>query len=355
VEVTNYTCPSCGGTLKFDSDNQNMTCASCNTQFEVDVIKRYMEELDSSSSNESLEWDYQENFDEDASMNMFVCKSCGASIVADETTVATKCIYCDNDVVISQKLTGIHRPDYVIPFKLNKNKAKEELKKFYKSKLLLPSMFKQANRIESLTGIYVPFWLFDCDTHAYITYNATKSHSYTSGDYEVTETSHYLVSREGDIGYEKIPVDGSTKAPDDYMEAIEPYNYSDLVAYDGSYLSGFFADKYDVDANASKPRADKRVENSTVDAFRTTVIGYDTVTTNTANINIKQGSIKYALLPVWMLNTKYEGNVYTFAMNGQTGRFVGKLPMSKAKFALWFAIVFLPAFFISYFIVSWII
>jgi len=355
VEVTNYKCPSCGGTLKFDSDNQNMTCSSCDTQFEVDVIKKYMEELDNSTSNESFEWDYQENIDEDASMNMFVCQSCGASIVADETTVATKCIYCDNDVVISQKLTGIHRPDYVIPFKLNKGRAMEELKKFYKTKLLLPSMFKQTNRIESLTGIYVPFWLFDCDTHAYITYKATKSHTYTSGDYEVTETSHYLVSREGDIGYEKIPVDGSTKAPDDYMEAIEPYNYSDLTSYDGAYLSGFFADKYDVDANASKPRADKRVENSTVDAFRSTVVGYDTVIPNTSNINIKQGSIKYALLPVWMLNTKYEGNVYTFAMNGQTGRFVGKLPMSKAKFAIWFGIVFVIAFIICYFIVGLIV
>lgn len=354
MEVTNYKCPSCGGTLTFNSDKQKMYCEHCSNEYEVDVIKQYNSEIENSmDSGESFNWNsYESNVDEDAEMNMFVCPACGAQIVADETTVATKCVYCDNDAVLSQKLRGVNRPDYVIPFKVGKGRAQEELKNFYKGKLLLPKMFRHQNRIESIMGLYVPFWLFDCDTHAYITYNAKKIHTYTSGDYEVTKTEHYLVSRTGDIGFEKVPVDGSTKAPDDYMESIEPFNYDDLVEYDGTYLSGYFADKYDVDSEASKPRADKRVKNSTIDAFKSTVVGYDIVDTKTANIQINQGNIKYALLPVWMLNTKYNDKIYTFAMNGQTGRFVGELPASKAKswtfFFIFFAVVFALTYYIEY-------
>lgn len=47
-------------------------------------------------------------------------------------------------------------------------------------------------------------------------------------------------------------------------------------------------------------------------------------------------------MPVWMLNTKWQGKVFLFAMNGQTGRLVKCLPMSRAKFWGLFAAIAVP-------------
>jgi len=140
--------------------------------------------------------------------------------------------------------------------------------------------------------------------------------------------------------FRRIPVDGSTKMPDDYMDSIEPFDYSALTAFSTAYLPGFLADKYDVSAEESSERADLRAENSAIDCLRGTVEGYESVSQRQKNIQLRRGAVKYALLPVWLLTTKWNGENYLFAMNGQTGRLVGDLPISKGKLAAWFAGLF---------------
>ena len=272
---------------------------------------------------------------ETENLRSYVCKSCGGEIVGDENTAATSCPFCGNPVVMMGQFSGALKPDLVIPFKLDKNAAKAGLMQHLSGKRLLPKIFKDQNHIDEIKGIYVPFWLFDTDADAQVRYRTTKVRVWSDSKYDYTDTSHFLVNRSGSVSFEHIPVDGSTKMPDDLMESIEPFNFSAAVDFQTAYLAGYLADKYDVDAEQSIERANERVKRSTEEVFASTVHGYQTVVTESSNIRLHGGKAKYALYPVWILNTTWQGKKYTFAMNGQTGKFVGDLPVDKSAAVKW--------------------
>ena len=214
--------------------------------------------------------------------------------------------------------------------------------RYYKGKKFLPKAFSENNHISELKGVYVPFWLFDGTVACSANYNASRTSSHREGDYEVTETMHFRVHRDGEFRFKGVPVDASTKMPDNHMDSIEPYDYSELKPFSTAYLPGFLADKYDVSAEESKKRVNERVDNSARDMLRGTVNGYMSVVETDHRTHIKQGNIKYALMPVWMLHTKWQDKDYLFAMNGQTGKLIGDLPVDKRKFLAWLAGISVP-------------
>jgi hypothetical protein len=215
-------------------------------------------------------------------------------------------------------------------------------------------VFKDQNHIKEVKGLYVPVWLFDTDADAYVRYRATRLRRWSDSNYNYTETSFFSVTRAGGIGFENVPVDGSTKMDDTLMESIEPYRMEDAVDFQTAYLAGYLADKYDVDAEASITRANERIKRSTEEAFRDTVVGYVTVEPVSSNISLQNGRARYALLPVWILNTRWNDQNFTFGINGQTGKIAGDLPMDKGKFRTWLfgvtAAVTAAAFALSYLI-----
>lgn len=332
-----YKCPCCGGAIAFDSTAQKMKCPYCDTEFDMETLLGYDEGL--SDAHDEMQWDttageqWQEG--ETDGLRSYVCNSCGGEIVGDANTVATSCPFCGNPVVMMGQVSGVLKPDLVIPFKLDKKAAKAGLQKHLQGKRLLPKVFKDQNHIDEIKGIYVPFWLFDTDADAQVRYRTTRLRVWSDSNYDYTETSHFLVRRGGSIGFEHVPVDGSSKMANDLMESIEPFDFSDAVDFQTAYLAGYFADKYDVDAEQSIERANERVKHSVEDSFASTVVGYDTVSTESSNIQLSNGKAKYALYPVWILNTTWNGEKYTFAMNGQTGKFVGDLPVDKSAAAKW--------------------
>ena len=342
AQLQEYKCPCCGGAIAFDSTAQKMVCPYCDTEFEMETLASYDEALNTEQADR-MEWETQAGAEwaegETDGLRVYVCKSCGGEIVGDETVGATSCPYCGNPVVMMGQFAGALKPDYVIPFKLDKKAAIDALKKHYGGKKLLPKVFSDQNHIDEVKGIYVPFWLFDADANAQIRYKASKTRHWSDSRYNFTETSYFSVVRAGDLGFERVPVDGSSKIDDTLMEAIEPYNFADAVDFQTAYLAGYLADKYDVDADASVERANERIKRSTEDAFRKTVEGYDTVIAETTNVQLQNGQAKYALYPVWILNTTWNGQKYTFAMNGQTGKLVGDLPLDRGAYNkyLWMA------------------
>ena len=327
-----YKCPCCGGAIAFDSTLQKMKCPYCDTEFEMEALEGYDAELQSEKSD-NMEWettaggDWQEG--ETDGLRSYVCKSCGGEIVGDANTAATACPFCGNPVVMMGQFSGALKPDLVIPFKLDKKAAKAGLMKHLTGKRLLPKIFKDQNHIDEIKGVYVPFWLFDTDVDAQVRYRATKVRTWSDSDYDYTETSHFMVHRGGSVGFEHVPVDGSSKMADDLMESIEPYNISDAVHFQTAYLAGY------VTAEESVDRANQRVKRSTEEVFAETVEGYTTVTPENTNVQFHGGKARYALYPVWLLNTTWNGNQYVFAMNGQTGKFVGDLPVDKAAAKRW--------------------
>ena len=332
-----YKCPCCGGAIAFDSTLQKMKCPYCDTEFDMETLAGYDDGLQNGQDDMQWETSAGESWQEGEAdgLRSYVCKSCGGEIVGDANTAATSCPFCGNPVVMMGQFSGALKPDLVIPFKLDKKAAKAGLQKHLTGKRLLPKVFRDQNHIDEIRGVYVPFWLFDTDADAQVRYRATKVRTWSDSNYDYTETEHYLVRRSGSVGFEHVPVDGSSKMPDDLMESIEPYDFFDAAPFQTAYLAGYLADKYDVDAEQSIDRANMRVRRSTEGAFAATVQGYDTVETESSHIQLHGGTAQYALYPVWLLNTTWNSNQYTFAMNGQTGKFVGDLPVDKAAATRW--------------------
>ena len=375
TQVTNYQCPACTGPLHFVGESGKLACDYCGASFEVAEIEALYAEKEAKAAEaaqkqeeaeaaqraaaaaeqtaaaDGSDWDasgLSADWGADAgSMKAYSCPSCGAELLCDVTTAATSCPYCGNPSVLPGQFTGSLKPDFVLPFKLSKKDAIKALKKHYLKKPLLPSTFSKANHLEEVKGVYVPFWMYDGEASGSAQFHATAVRTYTSGDYEITETSHYDVRRAGSIDFEKVPVDASSKMPDDYMDSIEPYDYAELKPFSTAYLPGFLADKYDVSVEDSRERADKRCTGSLVSALERTVSGYTTCNETSRDIHLKRGKVHYALLPVWILNTKWEGKDFLFAMNGQTGKLVGSLPVSTKRVVGLFAAIAAPLIAIS--------
>ncbi len=330
-----HKCPCCGGSVNFDTDSQKLKCPYCDTEFDVEAMQSSEDETEISGPDvisweaENVEWAAGET---DA-MKVYVCQSCGGEIVADDNTGATSCPFCDSPVVMKGQFEGALRPQLIIPFKYDKKAAKEALKNHIATKKFVPSVFKDENHLDEIKGIYVPYWLFSGTAVASAHFDATKVRAWSDAKFNYTETSHFNVFRSGQLAFENIPVDGSQKMDDTLMESIEPFDASQAVDFQTGYLNGFLADKYDVAVEQSEPRANERVKQSAVDALSSSVNGYASVTEKGSRMQIENGSCKYALYPVWILNTSWKGQKYTFAMNGQTGKFVGDLPVDKS--AVW--------------------
>ncbi len=336
--IQEYKCPCCGGAIAFDSTIQKMKCPYCGTEFEMETLAGYDNELKSEQADD-MRWEtdtggnWQEG--EADGLRSYVCNSCGGEIVGDENTAATSCPFCGSPVVMMDQFSGALKPDYVIPFKLDKGAAKEALKNHYKGKRLLPKVFKDENHIDEVKGVYVPYWLFDAEADADMRYKATRVRHWSDSTYDYTETSYFSVRRSGSIGFENVPVDGSKKMADDLMESLEPFDFTKAVDFQTAYLAGYLADKYDVDAEQSIGRANERIRKTTEEAIDATVKGYATVTREAGSIRFNNSKVKYALFPVWILNTTWNGKKYLFAMNGQSGKMVGDLPLDKGAYRKW--------------------
>ena len=353
TEVTNYQCPACTGPLHFSGESGKLECDYCGSSYTVAQIEEMYREKEAkaAAAQNSSEWNkasLTEDWGSDASgMKTYSCPSCGAELICDATTAATSCPYCGNPTVIPGQFTGGLKPDLVIPFKLNKDQAVKALENHYKGKIFLPKAFKEHNHIEEIKGVYVPFWLCDCEMGGSAMYKGANVRSWREGDYDITETTYFNVMREGKLEFEMIPVDASTKMPDAHMDAVEPFDYRELKPFSTAYLPGFLADKYDVSQQASMERIEGRARNSTKSEMRNTVRGYSTVTTEMENFDFENKGVKYALMPVWMLSTKWKGQNFLFAMNGQTGKLIGDLPVDKGKFWGLFAAIAAPLAIIS--------
>ena len=340
TNVIEYKCPCCDAGLTFDGSSQQLTCAYCDNTFDLETVRAFHESQNPGDAQE-MHWDSttQDEWSQEdqETMRAFVCPSCSGEIVSDETTAATFCPYCGNPTIMPGRLSGGLKPDALLPFKTTKEDAQAAFLKLCKGKPLLPKEFTQKQQLEKITGMYVPFWLYDCSGSMDGSYKATRIHTWSDSTYNYTKTDHFLLKRSSSAKFTGIPMDASTKMDNTFMESIEPFDYTQLVPFDKVYLSGFFADKYDVPSEDGQDRIYKRVDNTLNDLIQPSLVGYATVVPTSRNVNVDHGKARYVLMPVWILNTRYKDKIYTFAMNGQTGKITGSLPVCAKRSAMWFA------------------
>ena len=370
TQVTNYQCPACTGPLHYSAKSGKLECDYCGSSFDVAEIEALYarKEAEAAAAKQAADakaeaaqaakaeaaeaaaasggWDTSDlsrDWGAEADgLRVYSCPSCGAELICDQSTAATACPYCGNPAIVPGQFSGALRPDSILPFRLSKDDAVQALRAHYKGKPFLPRSFTSANHIEQIQGVYVPFWMFDGGAEGAASYRASITNVYETGDYEITETRHYHVVRAGSLAFEKIPVDASSKMPDDHMDSIEPFDYTQLRPFSTAYLPGYLADKYDVTIDDSRDRADTRCRETLAQALRDTVTGYGACVTEREDIALRRGKVHYALLPVWMLSTKWRGQDFLFAMNGQTGKLVGDLPTDRGRFWGMFAAIAAP-------------
>ena len=200
----------------------------------------------------------------------------------------------------------------------------------------------------------MPFWLFNTEADADIKYKATRITTWSDKDYNYTQTEFYSVLRSGQLAFSHLPVDGSKSMDNTLMESIEPFDVSKAVDFQTAYLAGYLAERYDVTAEESITHANKRAKRSTEDRFAETVKGFTMVTPESSHVEFKNSKTKYVLYPVWLLNTTWNNEKYVFAMNGQTGKFVGNLPLDKRVYWRYFMTIATLTFIVCYGIV-WLI
>ncbi len=328
--VLEYKCKNCGGFLEFDSEKQLMVCPYCDSTFHPDEVKGQAQ----GEYNEPI-IEYNETYV--GEMKHYICKSCGGEIDVDENSVADFCPFCSRPVIMDDRLSSFLKPDFVIPFKVSKEEAQQKYIEFSKKlKRLVPRDFLAKTKPDNIKGMYIPYWLYTADTSTNAVFNGEIRKSWTSGNYRYTKTDYYKLYRACKNKFELVPVDGAKDIDNKYTESIEPYDYKEALDFATAYLSGYFADKYDLDSKECQPVAYERMTNSDVELIRRTIKGFDSVIKDKATSEMSNASVKYALFPVWFMSAEYKGKMYQFALNGQTGKFVGSLPVSKGRaFGLW--------------------
>lgn len=370
-----YKCQSCGSAMEFDGATQLLKCGHCGFGISVDEYERQTratgdasksqsentertentassESTKSTEDNESSQGSQntessQSNQSGENSVKIFHCESCGAELVADAFTSATICGFCGNPSLVEDRLSGDFAPSLVIPFKIDKESAKNIYRKWVRKGPLTPRTLASQGTIEKITGIYVPFWLYDYVATDNMEAAATRTRSETHGEYRYVYTDHYSIYRDVKAEFTRIPTDASQKMPDDAMDKMEPFNYAEMTEFKMPYLSGFFSEKYNYTAEENEQRARARVYQYIIDLTRDTISGYSTVNVLSNQVDADTLKDDYALLPIWMLNYRYKGEEHQFMLNGQTGKIVADRPVSMKRAFAWFGLITVATFILT--------
>ena len=331
VEAVQYKCPACGAALKFDAEKQDFICEYCDSVFKEEdffkVDEKLVVDAEKAAGKEELE-----------NAVLYICPSCGAQVVTDETTVATTCYYCSNPVVLSGELSGELKPDYIIPFKIDKDGAIQKFRELCGKKKFLPKDFISESRLEEIKGVYFPYWYVDCRANGHINATSKQVRSWMVGDIRHTETTIMGHYRQGNMVINNMPEAALKNKDRDILKYVCPFDSSGFVPFSMSYLSGYFAERRNIESHEIRGQVEEKVKGFSREKLKSTV--------NSVSVSVKDSSIsvgdlswRYNLLPVWVLNYKHKGKSYIYALNGQNGRVYGELPVCNKKLGVLFGAV----------------
>ncbi len=366
-----FKCPNCGGGLQFDPASQKYKCEYCLSKFTQEELESLAPDKAGEQSAPEVDAAFgsagdaakrpgrtggagagdadarRGNTSAAARAVIYTCPSCGAEIVTDETTAATFCFYCHNPVVLQGRLDGSYEPDYVIPFSIDKAKAREIFLGWLKKKKFVPRSFYSEEQIEKMTGVYFPYWTYSCRAEGHLEAEGTKeSRTWVQGSTRYTENRRYGIVRDGQMDVEHVTRNALKKADRKLAEGVMPFEMKAMKPFSMGYLSGFMAEKRDIEHNEFDQEVEDEVRNYAASNLMNSISDYSNVQTQIRKVDLKDARWSYALMPVWTLTYKDSGSgqIYYFACNGQTGKVCGKLPIDKVKLGIFFAEIFAPLF-----------
>ena len=314
-----FKCKNCGGNTVYDPESHKMYCPYCDSQDSEEPVTE--------------------------GQSLYYCISCGGQLQVDDFTSAARCPYCDNYIIFDERVSGEYEPHLILPFMLGREKVKQLMRDKFKKCVFAPSSFLSEAKLDSMTGMYVPFWMYDYHVHGAYDGQGNVIRTWVSGSREYTETSTFHIERDMEADFDKMPVDASLRMADDIMDLMEPYDYKALEAFKAKYMSGFFAERFNMPAVDAERRAVDKAKIDAENILRQSMSGYTGLRSSLNNqVTLNRTDTNYALLPVWIYHYQYKEEDYCFHINGQTGKIIGKVPVSKGKVWGYGATVFAALF-----------
>ena len=259
MEALTYKCPNCGGGLILDPKSGQFKCEFCLSKFSEEELKKLFPDMgapQSTATEPEQPTAVQDKFE--VHSMLYRCPSCGAEIVTDDTTAATFCYYCHNPIVCEGRLSGKFKPDKVVPFEIDRTTAEKTIMDWIKKRKFVPRDFFSKKQLEKLTGVYFPYWMTNADMQGTLDGTARKIRVWIAGDLEYTETTTYRVHRSGKLQFKEYLSLAFRKGDQTLLSRILPYDMTKAVDFAMPYLSGFQAEKRDVE----RAEAENAVRNT---------------------------------------------------------------------------------------------
>lgn len=338
-QVFTHKCPNCDGPLLFDPKTQKFHCEYCLSTFTEEEIASYEQQSHTEEPHQASSTQTEEN------MDIFSCSSCGAQIVTDSTTAATFCYFCHNPVILSGRVSGKFLPEKVLPFKIEKEEAIKKFLSWTGKKHFIPKSFFNKQQIEKLTGVYFPYWAVNASIDGSLQGTGTKVRIWRVGDIEYTETKKFKVKRKGRMKFSDFVQNALSKNTVDKMiDSVQPFPIEQAVDFKTQYLAGFQAEKRDIEYENIQEHVQKDLKNYATSLLKNTVSEYSFSNNITINHVFKDETKHYLLLPIWIVTYKSSDSskkTYYYAMNGQTGKTSGVLPIDYKHLVLTSSGIFL--------------
>ncbi len=338
-------CNGCGAILEFKPGTKNLTCTYCGAENAIEQSEEKIEEIDYRAFMRD-----QYAKEEKIEVVAVKCNACGASITLEPNVTSDECPYCASNIVVKGGSTSsILKPKSLLPFAIDSKKAGQAFRDWIKGLWFAPSDLKKSHTVSGkLSGIYVPYWTYDTNTHTNYsgergtyyyeeeTYTTQENGETVTKTRQVRHTRWNSVSGAVDNAFDDVLIIASPSLPEKYTLKLEPWNLSELVPYNDKYLSGFRSETYQVEVSDGLERAKQRMEPVIRSSVRGD-IGGDEQRIHSMHTAYNDITFKHILLPIWISSFKYSGKVYRFLVNGQTGEVQGERPYSALK--IFFAVL----------------
>lgn len=318
-------CRNCAGQLVFDPEKQKLVCGHCGSEFEPEEFSQSEKEYLADKQAESMNSVYGTDSEDMMDCYVYLCHSCGGEIIINGTEASTRCIYCGNSNVVFSRIAKHKRPQFIIPFKLTKDDAVAEVRKRFKKGMFIPKDIKNFE-VDNVRGIYIPYWIVDCDHKASVVIQGQVS----SGKYSRT----VFYGRAGRMSLKRLPLDASKILSDESSSRLEPYNLNAMKPFDEDYLLGFYSNISDITYRDLRSAANARASEYFNEYAIADVKGArgKKVCQESHVTAIDYSNLNYAMFPAWFITYFYKGQHNTILVNGQSGKIVCGVTWNKVLF-----------------------
>ncbi len=337
-----HACPACGAQAEWNPGKQKLVCPFCGTEspYVIDRETGKVVELDLVTALRELP---EEERGWQAATRSVQCQSCRAVMVFSADRVGQNCEFCGSPALVDyQEIKSPIRPQGVLPFRVDRNKVRDDIRGWWRSKWFAPGRLARTAMVDTVHSLYIPYWTFDARVHC---------------PWEAEAGYHYYVNVEGqdskgnrvvrqeqrtrwepahgeiDHAFDDDPVPGTQGLPMDLLRQVEPFPTQEVVPYDTAFLSGHVVEHYQVVLIEAAEQSQQQM-HAALERLCAAQVPGDTHRNLRIFPTFSGRTFKHVLVPLWLLVYDYRAKPFQVIVNGYTGKIAGKYPISIWKVLL---------------------